>query len=58
MTNISYNFLSRLLLIIFFCRVVSAISVPAYTEKNVSGMVVKIIQSYIGVVDKMVWRKY
>ena len=34
------------------------IPVPAYTEKNVSGMVVKIIQSYTGVVDKMVWRKY
>lgn len=34
------------------------IPVAAYTEKNVSGMVVKIIQSYTGVVDKMVWRKY
>ena len=34
------------------------IPVPAYSEKNVSGMVVKIIQSYTGVVDKMVWRKY
>ena len=31
--------------------------VPAYTE-DVSTKVVKIIQSYTGVVDKMVWRKY
>jgi len=27
-------------------------------EENVSTKVVKIIQSYTGVVDKMVWRKY
>jgi len=32
------------------------IPVPAYVE-DVSGKVVKIIQSYTGVVDKMVWRK-
>ena len=34
------------------------IPVPYYTEENVSSKVVKIIQSYTGVVDKMVWRKY
>lgn len=32
--------------------------VPQYSEENVSIKVVKIIQSYTGVVDKMVWRKY
>lgn len=36
----------------------NAVSVPAYTEENVSTKVVKIIQSYTGVVNKMVWRKY
>lgn len=34
------------------------IPVPNYTDENVSSKVVKIIQSYTGVVDKMVWRKY
>jgi len=34
------------------------IPVPDYLEENVSTKVVKIIQSYTGVVDKMVWRKY
>lgn len=34
------------------------IPVPDYTEELVSTKVVKIIQSYTGVVDKMVWRKY
>ena len=33
------------------------ITVPDYVEENVSTKVVKIIQSYTGVVDKMVWRK-
>lgn len=33
------------------------ISVPDYTDTNVSTKVVKIIQSYTGVVNKMVWRK-
>ena len=33
------------------------IPVPDYVEENVSAKVVKIIQSYTGVVDKMVWRK-
>ena len=32
--------------------------VPTYTDENVSTKVVKIIQSYTGVVNKMVWRKY
>lgn len=34
------------------------IPVPDYVEENVSAKVVKIIQSYTGVVDRMVWRKY
>lgn len=33
------------------------IPVPDYTDENVSTKVVKIIQSYVGVVNKMVWRK-
>ena len=33
------------------------ITVPDYIEENVSTKVVKIIQSYTGVVNKMVWRK-
>ncbi len=31
--------------------------VPTYADENVSTKVVKLIQSYTGVVDKMVWRK-
>ena len=31
---------------------------PAYTDENVSTKVVKLIQSYTGVVNKMVWRKF
>ena len=34
------------------------IPVPDYLEENVSSKVGKIIQSYTGVVDKMVWRKF
>ncbi len=34
------------------------IAVPDYIEENVSTKVVKIIQSYTGVVNKMVWRKF
>ncbi|WP_102012090.1 non-hydrolyzing UDP-N-acetylglucosamine 2-epimerase [Selenomonas ruminantium] len=34
-----------------------AIPVPDYTDINVSDKVVKLIQSYVGVVNKMVWRK-
>ncbi len=33
------------------------IPVPDYTDENVSDKVIKIIQSYTGVVNKMVWRK-
>ena len=33
------------------------IPVPDYVEENVSTKVIKLIQSYTGVVDKMVWRK-
>ena len=33
------------------------IPVPNYTDENVSTKVVKLIQSYTGVVNKMVWRK-
>ncbi len=33
------------------------IPVPDYIEENVSTKVVKIIQSYVGIVNKMVWRK-
>uniref|UniRef100_UPI0022E25509 UDP-N-acetylglucosamine 2-epimerase n=1 Tax=Longibaculum muris TaxID=1796628 RepID=UPI0022E25509 len=35
----------------------NGIPVPNYTDENVSTKVVKVIQSYTGVVDKMVWRK-
>lgn len=31
--------------------------VPAYTDENVSTKVVKLIQSYVGIVNKMIWRK-
>ena len=34
------------------------IPVPDYIEENVSTKVVKIIQSYTGIVNRMVWRKY
>ena len=33
------------------------LTVPAYADTNVSTKVVKIIQSYVGIVNKMVWRK-
>ena len=36
----------------------NGVPVPDYVEENVSAKVVKIIQSYTGVVDRMVWRKY
>ncbi|OUP86867.1 UNVERIFIED_ORG: UDP-N-acetylglucosamine 2-epimerase (non-hydrolyzing) [Lacrimispora saccharolytica] len=36
----------------------SGTPVPDYVEENVSGKVVRIIQSYTGIVDRMVWRKY
>ena len=31
--------------------------VPAYVDENVSTKVVKLIQSYTGIINKMVWRK-
>lgn len=34
-----------------------ASDVPAYVENNVSTKIVKIIQSYVGIINKMVWRK-
>ena len=34
-----------------------AADVPAYTDGNVSAKVIKIIQSYTGIVNKMIWRK-
>ena len=33
------------------------LAVPAYADTNVSTKVVKIIQSYVGIVNRMVWRK-
>ena len=36
----------------------NGIPVPNYTDENVSTKVVKLIQSYTGVVNKMVWRKF
>ena len=33
------------------------VQVPDYTDENVSTKVVKIIQSYTSIVDRMVWRK-
>ena len=36
----------------------NGIPVPDYVDENVSDKVVKIIQSYTGIVNKMVWRKY
>ena len=32
--------------------------VPDYTDENVAAKVIKIVQSYTGIVNKMVWRKY
>ena len=36
----------------------TTIPVPAYTDENVSTKVIKLIQSYVGIVNKMVWRKF
>ena len=36
----------------------NGIPVPNYVDENVSAKVVKIIQSYTGIVNKMVWRKF
>ena len=35
-----------------------ASEVPAYSDANLSNKVVKIIQSYVGIINKMVWRKF
>ena len=35
-----------------------AMDCPAYVDENVSTKVVKLIQSYVGVINKMIWRKY
>lgn len=34
-----------------------ACDVPAYVDNNVSTKVVKLIQSYVGIINRMVWRK-
>ena len=34
-----------------------AVDVPAYIDQNVSSKVIKLIQSYTGIVNKMIWRK-
>lgn len=34
-----------------------SVDVPAYSDNNVSTKVIKIIQSYVGIVNKMIWRK-
>ena len=34
-----------------------AVDVPAYIDQNVSAKVIKLIQSYTGIVNKMIWRK-
>ncbi len=33
------------------------LSFPAYSDENVSTKVIKLIQSYVGIINKMVWRK-
>jgi UDP-N-acetylglucosamine 2-epimerase (non-hydrolysing) len=35
----------------------NGIPVPNYTDENISTKVVKLIQSYTGIINKMVWRK-
>lgn len=35
----------------------SVVDVPAYVDNNVSTKVIKIIQSYVGIINKIVWRK-
>ena len=34
-----------------------AVNVPSYSDENVSTKVIKIVQSYTGIINKMVWRK-
>jgi UDP-N-acetylglucosamine 2-epimerase len=40
------------------CNGDHGIPVPDYLEENVSTRVIKIIQSYTGVVNKVVWGKF
>jgi UDP-N-acetylglucosamine 2-epimerase (non-hydrolysing) len=40
------------------CHQDNGVPVPDYIEENVSTKVVRLIQSYTGIVNKMVWRKY
>lgn len=35
-----------------------AVDVPAYVDNNVSTKVIKVIQSYVGIVNKMIWHKH
>ncbi len=35
----------------------NGISVPAYSDENVAAKVIKIVQSYTGVINKMIWKK-
>jgi UDP-N-acetylglucosamine 2-epimerase (non-hydrolysing) len=35
----------------------NGLPVPNYVDENVSSKIVKLVQSYTGVVNKMVWRK-
>ena len=35
----------------------SAVDVPAYADNNVSSKVIRIIQSYVGIVNRMVWHR-
>lgn len=37
--------------------VINGLPVPNYTDENVSTKIVKLIQSYTSVINKMVWRK-
>ena len=34
-----------------------AVDVPAYVDENVSTKVIKLIQSYTGIINRMIWRK-
>ena len=36
----------------------NGLPVPNYIDENVSTKIVKLIQSYTGVINRMVWRKY
>ncbi|MBR6785880.1 MAG: UDP-N-acetylglucosamine 2-epimerase (non-hydrolyzing) [Clostridia bacterium] len=40
------------------CNAEFATPVPDYEDKNVSDKIVRLIQSYTGIVNKMVWRKF